>query len=81
MTKPKRETPNKAGEKLSEMWMGKEYKYPIQSPFVIDQGHWFLRRGVVVIEATTREGCLKKAKEGSKKILEELQKRDRQKYG
>jgi hypothetical protein len=68
-------------EKLNKMWMGKEYKYPIQSPYDFDKGHWFMRVGRVVVESTTRKECLESRKEGDESMLREVMKHDIATFG
>jgi hypothetical protein len=66
--------------KLSKMWMGKEYKYPIQDCW-FGEGHWFLRIGRVVVESTTRQGCLESRKDGDKVMLDKVRLNDIERIG
>lgn len=64
---------------INDQWMGKRKPVLFQDPF--HDNHWFLRVGKAMVESTTREGCLKAAKEGESALLAEVLERDIKKYG
>ena len=67
-------------QKLNDIWMHKDTSgEPMQDPAL--DNHWVLNVGDVVVEATTREGCLEMAKRGQNSLKAEVLDRDIKKYG
>ncbi len=67
-------------QKLNDIWMHKDTSgIPMQDPSL--NNHWVLNVGDVVVEATTKKGCLEMAKRGENSLKAEVLRHDLEKYG